>query len=97
MNLMVTRNDHNPSDSDRGFRYEDFQKLGDLTFSQLAELRHRGAFSAVSQTFTACCKKCARVGQSGEHEIKSSLISYLPQKWYQVRLEPDWYECRLTV
>ncbi|KAK0621320.1 putative death-receptor fusion protein-domain-containing protein [Bombardia bombarda] len=33
-----------------------FKDAGDLTFEQLATLRHRGAFSTVSLTFTACCQ-----------------------------------------
>ena len=36
----------------------DLRRIGDLTFVQLAELRHRGAFSTVAQTFAQCCIKC---------------------------------------
>ncbi|OBT50818.1 hypothetical protein VE04_08320 [Pseudogymnoascus sp. 24MN13] len=32
------------------------QHLGNLTFAQLASLRHRGAFSTVTTTFSLCCK-----------------------------------------
>ncbi|KFY22578.1 hypothetical protein V493_06499 [Pseudogymnoascus sp. VKM F-4281 (FW-2241)] len=32
------------------------QMLGNLTFVQLASLRHRGAFSTVTTTFSLCCK-----------------------------------------
>ncbi|WPH02770.1 Hypothetical protein R9X50_00563800 [Acrodontium crateriforme] len=32
-----------------------FESLSDLCFTQLAELRHRGAFSTVAQTWTTCC------------------------------------------
>lgn len=32
--------------------YDIHAAIGELTFQQLADLRHRGAFSAVSQTFT---------------------------------------------
>lgn len=32
------------------------QSLGNLTFMQLASLRHRGAFSTVTTTFSVCCK-----------------------------------------
>jgi hypothetical protein len=35
-----------------------FEKLGRLCFTQLLELRHRGAFSTVSQTFAAFCRRC---------------------------------------
>ncbi|CAK4020465.1 HEAT repeat [Lecanosticta acicola] len=34
------------------------EKMGDQCFTQLAELRHRGAFSTVAQTWTACCLRC---------------------------------------
>lgn len=39
----------------------DYQRIGDLAFEQLAELRHRGAFSTVSQTFAAWCIACRRL------------------------------------
>ncbi|KAI1312154.1 putative death-receptor fusion protein-domain-containing protein [Xylaria venustula] len=35
---------------------QNFEDIGNLTFDQLSSLRHRGAFSTVSQTFTACCQ-----------------------------------------
>ena len=85
MNFMVTNNGYSSSASDSGFRYEDFQKLGNLAFTQLAELRHRGAFSSVSQTFAACCRKCAQANQSSDPQIKHSRISRLPAHWYKVR------------
>lgn len=85
MNFMVTNISYSSSASDSGFRYEDFQKLGNLAFTQLAELRHRGAFSSVSLTFAACCRKCAQATQSSDPQIKQSLISRLPAHWYKVR------------
>jgi hypothetical protein len=36
----------------------DFETLGALIFTELSELRHRGAFSAVAQAFAACCLRC---------------------------------------
>ncbi|KAK4106469.1 hypothetical protein N658DRAFT_512297 [Parathielavia hyrcaniae] len=33
-----------------------FRETGYLTFEQLSNLRHRGAFSTVSYTFTTCCQ-----------------------------------------
>lgn len=85
MNFMVTNIGYSSLASDSGFRYEDFQKLGNLAFTQLAELRHRGAFSSVSQTFAACCRKCAQANQSSHPQIKQSPISRLPAHWYKVR------------
>ncbi|KAL8370390.1 hypothetical protein RB595_000658 [Gaeumannomyces hyphopodioides] len=35
---------------------EVFGDIGNLTFEQLSSLRHRGAFSTVSLTFTTCCQ-----------------------------------------
>ncbi|KAI1844950.1 hypothetical protein JX266_008966 [Neoarthrinium moseri] len=33
-----------------------FEVIGNLTFDQLSNLRHRGAFTTVSQTFSSCCQ-----------------------------------------
>lgn len=35
---------------------EVFRRVGNLAFSQLSTLRHRGAFSSVSLNFTCCCQ-----------------------------------------
>ncbi|KAG6038091.1 hypothetical protein E4U41_004560 [Claviceps citrina] len=34
-----------------------FERIGNLTFTQLASLRHRGAFTTVSATFATCCQQ----------------------------------------
>lgn len=52
---------------------EHLQELGDLSFTQLAELRHRGAFSTVSQTFTACCLSCKKISSDEDNVL---------EKWY---------------
>ncbi len=39
-----------------------FERFGQLSLTQLGELRHRGAFSTVSLTFAACCTACAQSG-----------------------------------
>lgn len=62
---------------EQGLKRTDYEKIGSASFTQLAELRHRGAFSTVSQTFSTCCQRC---GQS-----KDPAISSLPDAWYQVR------------
>jgi hypothetical protein len=61
---------------ENGLRRADYEKIGTLSFIQLAELRHRGAFSTVAQTFTTCCQRC---GQS-----KDASIYTLPEAWYEV-------------
>ncbi|EKG10898.1 Armadillo-like helical [Macrophomina phaseolina MS6] len=56
----------------------EFEGLGRLCFLQLAELRHRGAFSTVAQTFAAFCLRCSR---SPNPEIKALL-----DQWYEETL-----------
>ncbi|KAL2834612.1 putative death-receptor fusion protein-domain-containing protein [Aspergillus pseudoustus] len=58
-----------------GLTRDDYAKIGKSSFTQLAELRHRGAFSTVAQTFSTCSQRC---GQSSDPEI-----SALPLIWYQ--------------
>ena len=58
-----------------GLGRSDFEKIGMMSFTQLAELRHRGAFSTVSQTFAACCERCS---SSDKEDLKA-----LPRKWYR--------------
>ncbi|EME84523.1 uncharacterized protein MYCFIDRAFT_214770 [Pseudocercospora fijiensis CIRAD86] len=40
------------------------EAMSELCFIQLSELRHRGAFSTVAQTWTACCNRCTDLRQS---------------------------------
>ena len=59
-----------------------FQSFGRLTFEQLSSLRHRGAFTTVSQTFTTCCQLAALLEkelQDGENSAESMV-----EVWYQV-------------
>ena len=56
---------------------EDMLILGNLCFEQLVELRHRGAFSAVAQAFTACCTRC-------RNSVDKTVQGYLAT-WYKVR------------
>ncbi|PCH00030.1 Armadillo-like helical [Penicillium occitanis (nom. inval.)] len=72
-----------------GLQRADFETIGTLSFVQLSELRHRGAFSTVAQTFAACCLRCA--------ENKSPEISSLPDMWYQNSLKMiQHYASKLT-
>ena len=73
LHAIVSNATYAPND---GLRRADFETIGTLSFVQLSELRHRGAFSTVAQTFAACCLRCA--------ENKNSEISSLPDMWYQV-------------
>lgn len=61
--------------TEHGLQREDFERVGQISFMQLAELRHRGAFSTVSQTFATCCQRCS--------SSKDQSIQELPKAWYQ--------------
>ncbi|KAL8970987.1 MAG: hypothetical protein Q9197_003508 [Variospora fuerteventurae] len=67
-----------PTPISQAFRHGDYRAFGELVFEQLAELRHRGAFSTVSQTFAECCLRCA---QSDDPRTQA-----LPKEWYQKTL-----------
>jgi hypothetical protein len=73
---MLSNLTYAPRDSGCGLSYGDFKAIGQLCFTQLAELRHRGAFSTVSQTFVTCCHQCE---QSGDPSILM-----LPGRWLNV-------------
>jgi hypothetical protein len=57
-----------------------FEQIGNLTFLQLSTLRHRGAFSTVSQTFATCCQH-VRYLKDSDPGSGASLLEI----WYQVR------------
>lgn len=76
MNAMVTNNSYIPSSLRESTDYEGYHEFGHQAFAQLAELRHRGAFSTVSHTFATCCLMCARSSQIGLREY--------PKTWYEV-------------
>lgn len=57
---------------------EMFRGAGNLAFTQLSRLRHRGAFSSVSLTFTCCCQ------HSQSHAVAVSAENQsLLGTWYQ--------------
>lgn len=55
---------------------EVFSRIGNLAFEQLAALRHRGAFTTVSNTFATCCQL--------EHRIETPQNAHsLLERWYK--------------
>jgi hypothetical protein len=58
-----------------------FRETGYLAFEQLASLRHRGAFSTVSYTFSTCCQLTQHL-RSVYPDIDES--EDLLREWYQV-------------
>ncbi|CAI6088687.1 unnamed protein product [Clonostachys chloroleuca] len=55
---------------------DSFKRMGDLSFIQLSTLRHRGAFSTVSSTFSTCCQQTQYLGKEGAG-------SNILDAWYQ--------------
>ena len=55
---------------------DDYSIYGQVIFTQLIELRHRGAFSTVAQTFAAWCIMCSK--------SKHPDVANLPLNWFQV-------------
>ncbi|KAI0186937.1 putative death-receptor fusion protein-domain-containing protein [Xylaria flabelliformis] len=56
---------------------QNFEDIGNLTFDELSNLRHRGAFSTVSQTFTACCQLVNCIPTDQKNDVD------LLQQWYK--------------
>ena len=75
MYIIVTGIGYEPENS-LSLSELDLSRMGNLALTQLAELRHRGAFSTVAQAFAACCSCCVKSGLSS--------TSILLDKWYKV-------------
>lgn len=90
LHATMANTTYGPNGKD-GLQRPDFEIVGQTSFTQLAELRHRGAFSTVSQTFATCCLRCSK---SDDPSIQD-----LPRRWYQasvaaVRLFSELIETR---
>ncbi|KAJ8129317.1 hypothetical protein O1611_g4314 [Lasiodiplodia mahajangana] len=80
-NLLRTIAQNARYDRKQGFlapSRQNFEDIGNLTFDELSNLRHRGAFSTVSQTFTACCQLVQCIPA---HQRDVDLL----QKWWAIR------------
>jgi hypothetical protein len=76
--MMINKIKSSTQNSFLLFPFELFRAAGNLSFEQLSNLRHRGAFSTVSTTFTKCCQlvqEGTSYGRLGDH---------LLDQWYQV-------------
>lgn len=58
------------------------EEIGNLTFTQLSQLRHRGAFTTVSQTFTVCCQSVKFV--SSVETLVAETETTMLDVWYKV-------------
>ncbi|KHN95126.1 HEAT repeat protein [Metarhizium album ARSEF 1941] len=68
---------------------EVFEQIGNLTFRQLASLRHRGAFTTVSATFATCCQQTKYLQL--EEDEKPLLDS-----WYEGTLDAIYSQASTT-
>ncbi|KAJ2904611.1 hypothetical protein MKZ38_007590 [Zalerion maritima] len=64
-----------------------FEDIGNLAFSQLAELRHRGAFTTVSHTFTTCCQNFMHLPPAESSNPGNADSKTLLDIWYQGALD----------
>lgn len=58
-----------------------FSAIGTLSFEQASTLRHRGALTAVSQTFTMSCQMSRHYSSDDSSESPLSV-------WYKVEIPP---------
>jgi hypothetical protein len=77
--MMVSKSKSRTQNHYLSLPYELFCTVGNLSFKQLSNLRHRGAFSTVSLTFTRCCQVVREV------RIYGRLGVHLLDEWYQVK------------
>lgn len=63
--------------------------IGEMCFDQLRLLRHRGAFSTVSQTFLLCCQKA--------HSADNDTFRQLTNNWFnKAMMEIEYQAAKLT-
>ncbi|KJZ78987.1 hypothetical protein HIM_01760 [Hirsutella minnesotensis 3608] len=63
-----------------------FERIGNLTFNQLSNLRHRGAFTTVASTFATCCQQTKHFDQD------RSLLNI----WYQGTIDAIFSQASTT-
>lgn len=59
---------------------EVYERIGSLSFTQLASLRHRGAFATVASTFSTCCQLVKHLDQGDASAKDPDLL----ERWYNV-------------
>ena len=92
LHAIVTNKGYGPvSSNGEALKYDDYYKIGGLSFTQLAELRHRGAFSTVSNTFASCCISCAGSSDPG---VVSLVKAYYYVRFLPLRLQLETYTSR---
>ncbi|KAI9723327.1 MAG: hypothetical protein M1812_001210 [Candelaria pacifica] len=69
LRVMVARATYGSDSETSILESKDIRRISSLTFDQLTQLRHRGAFSVVSSTFAACCQRCSHSNDLGLAEL----------------------------
>ena len=79
MRSLATKIKYNWEDGSSIIPLQVFKLIGELTFEQLSNLRHRGAFTTVALTFARCC-------QLTQTKIASDELmgSDILERWYEV-------------
>lgn len=63
-----------PDENALNITVTDLREVGKLCFIQLSEIRHRGAFSIVAQTFAAFCAYCRKSENKEVQDILAELF-----------------------
>lgn len=66
-----------------------YERIGNLSFTQLATLRHRGAFTTVAATFATCCQLAKYLDQKVVLEEQVTLL----EQWYKVSTAAQRHPC----
>lgn len=80
LGLILQKAPFSESEPDKStIKRDDFRTYGELLLEQLSNIRHRGAFSAVSPAFVDLCKRCFR--------SDDAMIEELPREWLRNNLQ----------
>ncbi|KAJ4170239.1 hypothetical protein NW754_006379 [Fusarium falciforme] len=71
---------------------EVYERIGNLTFTQLASLRHRGAFATVALTFSTCCQLVKHLDQGEAGAEGPDLL----ETWYNGTLDAIYAQVSTT-
>ncbi|KAM0434453.1 hypothetical protein ACHAPT_003549 [Fusarium lateritium] len=71
---------------------EVYERIGNLSFTQLASLRHRGAFATVALTFSTCCQLVKHLDQGDASVQGPDLL----ERWYNGTLEAIYAQVSTT-
>ncbi|KPM36837.1 hypothetical protein AK830_g9727 [Neonectria ditissima] len=71
---------------------EVYERIGNLSFTQLSNLRHRGAFTTVALTFATCCQLVKHLEQEADGQPGPTLL----EQWYNGTLDAIFAQASTT-